>query len=1097
MKIRTKLTLGFVGIASLVAGVGYLSVATSQKALQESIGKRTTALAGEILKRVDNVIYSRIEQLEVYTKDIEKEPMFIQSNQTFDAQDNIEEYIDRMDRAWQAAAPEQITEFMADLIHNELSEEIRDELILSEFYEEKYGCEIFSEVFVTNKYGVNVAQSQKTSDYYQGDEHWWQKARDDGLYVGDVAYDKSAKVYSVDICVRIEDEDKNFLGVLKAVCNIKGIVDIIPTAKTEANIAELEQKTIQFKLLTRDLKIIYATEDYEFLEPLPPDYLSSVQTQHDLHRACGYFIMAGDMPGEEEELIVHVHSLGYKQYPGLGWILLAELATKEIFTPVIQLRNRILIISLAVSAVAVFLGFFLSKTIAHPISKLALAVTKIGTGDLNIRAEIQSHDEVGQLAASFNAMAEDLQKTTTSIDNLENEISERKQVEEKLRRLAMIAEQAYEGIAFADLEGVIQFANQAWAQMHGYKTTEELIGKNFTLFHTEEQIQTEVIPFNEEVLKTGVNKGEMGHVRKDGTIFPTEMKVSLFRTDQSEPIGFIAFATDITERKEAETRLKQAKEEAERANQAKSQFLANMSHEIRTPMNAILGFSDILAQEELTNEQRDYVNTIRNSGNNLLTIINDILDFSKIESGNMDLELIECSLEGILCNVGSLLRPKATEKGLDFQILHRTALPATILTDPTRLGQCLINLAGNAIKFTESGHVHIMVSLQGVNERPMIYFDVEDTGVGIPAPKQRAIFQSFTQADGSTTRNFGGTGLGLTITKQLAELMGGGVFVTSKPGAGSVFTLVIPAGVNVKEQLKLGEEQMKDYTELEKPTRKETYCGQILIAEDAPANQKLIMALLHKAGLEPVLVENGTQAVEAATEHAFDLIFMDMQMPIMNGYEATHILRRQGLTTPIIALTAHAMKGDEKKCVDAGCDGYLSKPLDRQELHEVLAKYLTPLSAESNITAQNDSSPSGQDTSTETNPTPIDTTKSIVDWHALSAVCDDEEVISEITASICEDAPASMEKILTAVRERDFANLEMYAHRMKGSMATFGAKTVAACAAQLEQAGKDEDIKSAQAMIEQIQTQVNSLLSFLTDPDWFQKLKEQSGTTQE
>ena len=323
----------------------------------------------------------------------------------------------------------------------------------------------------------------------------------------------------------------------------------------------------------------------------------------------------------------------------------------------------------------------------------------------------------------------------------------------------------------------------------------------------------------------------------------------------------------------------------------------------------------------------------------------------------MDVELIECPLEDILASIGSMLRPKAIEKGLDFQILHRTSLPATICTDPTRLGQCLTNIVANAVKFTESGHVHVIVSLQETNANPFIRFDVEDTGIGIPEDKLGTIFQAFTQADGSTTRQFGGTGLGLTITRQLAELMGGKVSVSSRPGQGSVFTLIVPAGLDVNAQPQLGEERMKEYTGLSKPIPTGTYSGRVLIAEDALVNQKLIMAMLRKAGLEPILAENGRQAVEIATNESFDLILMDMQMPVMNGYEATEILRHKAITTPVVALTANAIKGDREKCLAAGCDDYLSKPINLDKLHEVLAKYLLAAPAETAINPENEISP--------------------------------------------------------------------------------------------------------------------------------------------
>lgn len=386
-------------------------------------------------------------------------------------------------------------------------------------------------------------------------------------------------------------------------------------------------------------------------------------------------------------------------------------------------------------------------------------------------------------------------------------------------------------------------------------------------------------------------------------------------------------------------------EEVRKADVMKSEFLANMSHEIRTPMSAILGFGELLKEEEqLSGRQKEYVQMILNNGRMLLQLINDILDFSKIEAGKLKVERIDFSLSEFLEDLFSTLHPLASAKGLQFEILQCSDLPGMLRSDPVRLRQCLINLAGNAIKFTEKGHVFINVMKEQQDNTDFIRFDVEDTGIGIPEDKLAVIFEAFTQADSSMTRRYGGTGLGLSITRRLIQLLGGKITVHSTVGRGSVFSIQLPTGIDPSEQTSHNRYETAEKA-IQQPSEDEAeklrLSGRILVAEDAKANQMLIRLLLEKEGLQAVVVENGQEALEAVLREPFDLVLMDMQMPVMSGLEAVQAIRAKGLTLPIIALTALAMKGDDEKCLKAGCDGYLSKPIDRKALRQILQKYLS------------------------------------------------------------------------------------------------------------------------------------------------------------
>jgi signal transduction histidine kinase/ActR/RegA family two-component response regulator len=382
--------------------------------------------------------------------------------------------------------------------------------------------------------------------------------------------------------------------------------------------------------------------------------------------------------------------------------------------------------------------------------------------------------------------------------------------------------------------------------------------------------------------------------------------------------------------------LTEAKDKAESASRAKSDFLANMSHELRTPMNGVLGTVD-LALEQASGPVREQLETIRASGEALLRIIDEVLDFSTIEAGTLRVEPVPTALGALVSAATDRFAARAQEKGVALTLdLHRD-LPAAVLVDPVRLRQVLVNLVGNSVKFTASGAIVITVRPDGTapDGRQRIAFIVRDTGIGIEADRLESIFQPFTQADGSMTRRYGGTGLGLTLSSRLVVLMGGTIAVRSTPGDGSVFTVVLPMAVEVQESAEASPLAARDRIEGRR----------VLVAEDNPVNQRIAQQMLRKRKLEVTLADDGRQAVSAFEAARFDLVLMDVQMPEMNGFDAVAAIRAlehaQGRPhTPIVAVTAHAMHGDRERCIEAGMDAYLSKPIRTRQLYDLVDSLL-------------------------------------------------------------------------------------------------------------------------------------------------------------
>ena len=411
-------------------------------------------------------------------------------------------------------------------------------------------------------------------------------------------------------------------------------------------------------------------------------------------------------------------------------------------------------------------------------------------------------------------------------------------------------------------------------------------------------------------------------------------------------------ASQVIRAGKAEQELLRASQRAEVATRAKSEFLANMSHEIRTPMTAILGFSEVLMENVTEERDADAVATIRRNGEHLIEIINDILDLSKIEAGKLEVEYVRCSPVQTVSEVVSLMRIRASAKNLPLEIEYDGPIPESIQSDPTRLRQILINLIGNAVKFTEVGTVRLVVRLlDAESDCPEMQFQVIDSGIGMAREQIARLFQPFTQADTSTTRKFGGSGLGLTISKRLADMLGGDISISSIPGEGSTFTLTIAIGpLHGTRLLDCPTEAQLPSDRATKPAASPDRLDcRVLLAEDGPDNQRLISFLLIKAGAEVTVADNGQVAHDLAVAardegNPFDLILMDMQMPVVDGYNATRMLRKAGYSGPIVALTAHAMSTDRDRCLNVGCDDYMAKPVDRKELISLVAQHACPQS---------------------------------------------------------------------------------------------------------------------------------------------------------
>ena len=583
-----------------------------------------------------------------------------------------------------------------------------------------------------------------------------------------------------------------------------------------------------------------------------------------------------------------------------------------------------------------------------------------------------------------------------------------------------------------DPAGIITDVNKQMEALTGC-TRDELIGAPFKDCFTDPA--RAVAGIKRVLVEKSVTDYELTARTRDGKQTVVSYNATTFYDRNRKLQGVFAAARDVTERKRVELELQQAKAIAESASRTKSDFLASMSHEIRTPMNAIMGIADLLAKTDLTPEQDRYVQIFRRSGDNLLNLLNDILDLSKVEASQLDLERTGFSLSDHLEKVIEMVSHRAEEKGLAVTCTIGPDVSNDLVGDPTRLRQVLLNLLGNAIKFTHAGAVALTVERrQDVSVPTALRFTVTDTGIGIPHEKLSSIFERFTQADSSTTRRFGGSGLGLTISKRLVELMGGEIWVESEVGQGSTFAFTVPfevrSGADLEALAPVGVGPDAPLPAL-----------RILMAEDSVDNCAIAMAYLHDTPYRIDVAVNGAIACEMFTRGDYDLVLMDRQMPVMDGLTATRTIRswettQQRSATPIIALTASALKGDRETCLASGCTTYLSKPIKQDVLLRAIQEHAIARS------------PSLQD--------PASAAK-----RAIRAA----RRLAEQTPAYLENCRRDVIAMLAALDRADFDAVIILGHNLRGSGGGFGIPAITDIGAGIEQAAGDADAESARKWV--------------------------------